>query len=142
MKINMFKKGMLDSEKAKLFERITILIGEKLSYLGSKEGGWKLREIYSHVGIPEARQSEYKNFNKYKRRISKKDLILCIGGGIVTTAELIEKCAKTEKEKEYLSTLQIYENPELRSILKEIQDEGLDPVEILRKAYKDHLNNS
>jgi hypothetical protein len=136
MKINMIKKGMLDSEKAKLFKRITIVIGDKLSYLVSKDGGWKAREVYAHVGIPEARQSEYKNFNKYKRRISQKDLILCIGGGIVAIDELIKKCAENEKEEEYLTTLLIYENQELREILKEVQNAGFDPVEILRNALK------
>lgn len=132
MKINMVPKVLLDSEKTKLYERITRLIGEKLSYLISDEGGWKAREIYSHVGIPEARQSEYKDFDKYKRKISRRDLIMCLGGGIVTVEELIGKCATNEKEKEYLGTLELYENQELRDAIKETKLKGYDPVEILK----------
>jgi hypothetical protein len=139
MKFNMVSNQMLDSEKKKLYERITILIGAKISYLVSKKGGWKGREVHAHIGIPESRQTEYKDFNKYQRRISKRDLVLCLGGGIVSTDELVEKCAKTEKEEEYLTTLQIYENKELKEIIKNIQSVGLDPVEILKKAYKDHV---
>lgn len=139
MKINMIPKGILDSEKAELYVRITKLVGEKLSYLISREGGWKAKEIYAHLGIPESRQSEYKDYDKYGRRISKKDLIFCLGGGIVTVDELINKCSENEKERDYLRTLRIYDNQDLRDVIKAVEDIGLDPVEILRKALKEYV---
>lgn len=118
--IKLNSKLMLDSQKDKLYERITKLIGYKLAFLITKAGGWKQREIHRHVGIPESRQSEYKDFKKYQRRISLRDLSLCLGGGIITVAELIEKCAQDEKEVEYLKTLLIYENVELQEVVKNL----------------------
>ena len=134
MKLNMSPSKMLDSEKVKLYERITQLVGLKLEFLISEAGGWKQREIHEHIGIPESRQSEYKDFKKYNRRISLRDLALCLSGGITTVSELIKKCAINDRESEYLKTLLIYENVELQEIVRDLQAIGLDPVEILKRS--------
>jgi len=53
-----------------------------------------------------------------------------------TTQGLVKKCATNEKEKEYLGTLELYENKELRDVIKKIKLKGLDPVDILKEAYE------
>lgn len=127
---------LLDSQKARLFERITRIVGEKLSFLITEAGGWKQKEIHQHIGIPESRQSEYKDFEKYGRRISLRDLSLCLSGGIINVAQLIDNCANNEKETEYLKTLLIYENVKLQEIVKNLQSVGLDPTGILEKEWE------
>lgn len=52
---------------------------------------------------------------------------------IKTTQELVKKC---DKDKKYLGTLLLFANPELQKVIKDIQSVGLDPVDILKKAYK------
>lgn len=139
MKVNMSPSKMLDSEKVKLYERITQLVGEKFAYLITPTGGWKQREIHEQIGIPESRQSEYKDFGKYGRRISKRDLTLCLAGGIITVEELIKEVAEDDKEIEYLKTLEIYEDVPLQKIIQDVREAGLNPTEILKAALGKHL---
>jgi len=127
---------LLDSQKVKLFERITLAVGEKLAYLITEAGGWKMKEIHQYIGIPESRQSEYKDFEKYGRRISLRDLSLCLGGGIITVANLINHCAENEKETEYLKTLLIHEDTKLQEVYKNLESVGLDPAKILEKEWE------
>lgn len=125
---------LLSWEKKKLLERVTRYIGQKISTTNNL----KDIEIYKYLGIPNTRISEWKDFDKYQLPISKRNLALCLGGGIVNVNELIENCAETEKEAEFLKTLSIYENKPLQDAVKDIQDAGLDPVEILQRALKEY----
>ena len=97
---------MLDSEKEELFIKITKFVGERLrAMIKLTKGRWKQREIREHFGISESKQTIYANYNKYGKRITKKDLVKCIDGGIITTQELIDCCSSNLKELNFLEKL-------------------------------------
>jgi len=126
---------LLDFEKRNLLEKITRYIGQKLS----RTNNLKDIEIQKYLGIPNTRLSEWKDFDKYKIRITEKHLALCLGGGIVSVEELINNCTDNEKEAEYLKTLELWEDVPLQEMIKRCKAVGLNPLEILKESYKEQL---
>ena len=130
---------LLDSEKAELLIRITKFVGERFEEMTGPAGIWKQREIHEAFGIPGPRQTMYSNYDKYNRRITLKDLALCVGGGIVSVKELIENCAEAEKEMDFIeTTFGILENQPLREVIIKLKSVGIDPVNVLEKALADY----
>ena len=130
--IKLETNDFLKFEKKKLFKKLTEYIGNKIE----STTDYDKIEIAQHIGISTSRFSEWKNYDHYKQIMSENNLIRCIVGGIVTVNELIEKCAETEKEREYLTALKIHENKGLQKAIAEAEENGIDVEKILQILNK------
>ena len=94
---------LLEDERKELFGRITEYIGGIFTYMTTKaKPRWSGKEIAAIYDIQNTHISEFKNYKKYKREVSYNELSKLIAGGLVTVRELIDECAKTEKEKVWI----------------------------------------
>jgi len=130
--IKLKTNSFLKFEKKKLFKKLTIYIGNRVE----TNPDYDKVEIAQHIGISTSRFSEWKNYGHYKQVMSENSLIRCIVGGIITVAELIENCAETDKEREYLSALKIHENKALLKAITDAEDHGIDVEGILQMLTK------
>ncbi len=131
----MQKSGLRKKQKRDLLQKITALVGRKLHYLNKLEGRTYL-EISDATGIPNNRISEYFHFDKHQRALTKEHLSLFIGGGIVEVAELKKTLELSEAERDYLETLNVYEDKKLKEYAMLLKKGGFDPGEILKKAWE------
>jgi hypothetical protein len=121
-------------DKKRLYEDITVYVGRKLEQLNLE--GWLDKELSEKTGIVQTRITEMKNFKKYKRPILEKYLAAFIGGGIVTTKEIIENVPMNAEGKSHVKDLEFYNNPEARILFKRLKDAGIDPIAALSDALK------
>jgi len=123
-------------ETEELYRKITIFIRKKLLYMLEVEE-WQGTEIAEKYGFASNRQSEIKNPAKYpEARVGKPTLKGLIGGGFVTTKEMLNGIDLNEKEGNHIKGFAIYEKPGLHAELLSYEDADINPVDIL-KAYKE-----
>lgn len=143
---------MLAKQEKKLFQKITRAVGIMLEKIGET---WTDREISEATKIQTNRLTEYKNYDKYQRAITVNNFSKLLGGGFFTVDEIIKLTDNlTEDEKRHLTEMDFYGskafrqevvkskrkgvNPvELHSLVNKLIENGIDAMEILRKAEKD-----
>jgi hypothetical protein len=141
---------MLAKEEKLLLQKVTVAVGTLLEKALIR---YTNKEIAALLQVPSTRLTEYKNFEKYQRSIPVTHLVKLLGEGLFTIEDIISTAGAglSKKEKRYLRDMNFYENTELRkmivqnkndgmdpveihSILRELKDAGIDPMQILRRA--------
>ena len=123
---------LLESERKELFGRITEYIGGKFREMTTQANRrWTGKEIATFYDIQNTHVTEFKNYKKYKREVSYNELSKLIVGGLVTTKELMDKCAKTEKEKAWIK-----EKFKLLYLAEKAKQHGYDAAEWIEEKLK------
>ena len=119
-------------EKRQFFQKITVYIARVLIFM-KKVDKWEYAEIAERTGLRQNRLTEIVNHENYnKLGVNERNLILLLGGGIVSIKELKEKVQLNKREQEYLDTFAIYEDRELRMEVAKVKKLGHNPTKILK----------
>ena len=139
MKIPVPKNHLRHAEKKAMFIKLTKYLGWRFDHMMKVEQ-WQAKEIVEITGLTNSRITEIKDYEKYKRPINEAILAKVIGGGIVNVDELKEKANLDEKEKRYLETMRIYQDPTTRALYNKLVDAGYNPADILKDfAVKNNI---
>jgi len=131
-------ENLRKKEIEELYKKITVFIRKKLLYMLEVEE-WQGTEIAEKFGIASNRQSEIKDPVRYPNaRVGRPTLKRLIGGGFVTTQELLNGVDLNEKEQNHIKDFAVYEKPGLHEELLSYEDADVDPVKILRLYKKEH----
>lgn len=118
---------MRKTEKKEFYKRLTKYVGKAIDKWNLD--GWLDKELYNKTGIIQTRLTEIKNFDKYGRPITEKYLAAFIGGGIVTTKDLIKHVATTQEEIQHIKDLEFYGDEKQRIESNKLKDLGVNPAE-------------
>jgi len=143
---------MLAKEEKQLLELVTPVVERLLRKMDDR---WTAREISQATGVPTSRLTEYRDYARYQRRISFKNLIRIIGSGIFTMEDIVKEAGEslTQKQKTHLIDMSFYEDPtfrrlavenkkkgvgqlELQAIVSQLLDEGIDVLSALKGLKK------
>ena len=142
---------MRKTEKKEFYKRVTKYVGKAIDKWNLD--GWLDKELYNKTGIIQTRLTEIKNFDKYGRPMTEKYLAAFIGGGIVTTEELIKNVAKTPEEIRHIKDLEFYGDKKQRiesnklkdlgvnpaenaALARQLREAGIDPIKVMQAALK------
>jgi len=129
------KHKMRKAEQKELFDKISQYISRKL--VDMKSEGWLNSEIAELADVVDARITEFRMYDTYRKPMSFTYIKKFLAGGIISTRELMENIELNDEEKECLIKLQIFENPELPELFAKLKARGKDPFKILKEALKE-----
>ena len=119
---------MLVKEEKILMDKVTVAVGNLLDRHSDK---WTAREISEVSKVSQTRLTEYRNFEKYQRRITVNHLVKLIGEGFLMVEEIIAVAVDlSDAEKKHLREMNFYENTSLRKLVVKNKQNGIDPIEL------------
>lgn len=114
--------------KIALLKRVAVIAADKI--IEMKGGEYNYKEICAITGIEQSRLTDLTKHGQ----MNEKTFSGLLAGGFLKVKDILKKLGNlTEAERNYLNTFRLYEDKELRDLIGQADQKGLDVKKLIKQ---------